>query len=693
VAIVVVSLGFAAVAVRRRYFASWFGAAARLAEVVIGLTLLIVELELLGAAGAFRLGPIVVASLLVGAVAAAIGGRSYERPRGVPLIRPMAIRRLDRARVPDTISSGPEGVVATVIALLGAAAVLARWTASVLSAYDHGIRSFDSLWYHLPWAATFAQTGHITPLKFTDVEYLTAFYPATAELFHGLGIVLLGRDTLSPAINLVWLALTLLAAWCIGRPRRCAPATMLGATLALAVPAIVGSQAGSAANDIVAVFFLLAAVALAGTDRDDDAALVLAAIAAGFAVGTKLNLLAPVLALTIGVIATAPAGRRLTSAALWLVPLVLAGGFWYARNLIAVGNPLPWTSLGVLPTPDPPLQQQTGFSIVHYLTNTHVWSEFFEPGLASGLGPWWVVIVAAALLGPLLCLVRGRDRTVRMLGFVALASTLGYLVTPEGAAGPAGDPIGFAFNIRYAAPALTLSLAVLPLAPILQGPRRQLLTVLALAAMLVATLAQARFWPAPYTLTAVAVAAAILLGGLLVAGLRRLRPGRMVALGGVVILVLAAAVAGFAGQQHYLRVRYVFTPGINLLGRTWALFRDVRDARVGVGGTFGSFFSYPFYGLDTSNHVQYIARQGPHGSFTPITTCRDWRAAVNAGHYQYLVTTPSRNPWQPTNLGPSPEGEWTASDPSARVIFKQRGSGQLFTVFRLDGPLDPAGCP
>ena len=94
--------------------------------------------------------------------------------------------------------------------------VPAEWTAPALQSYDVGVRTFDSLWYHLPWAASFAQTGHIAPLRFTDVEYLTAFYPATAEMLHGLGIVLLGHDTLSPALNLLWLVLALVAAWCIG---------------------------------------------------------------------------------------------------------------------------------------------------------------------------------------------------------------------------------------------------------------------------------------------------------------------------------------------------------------------------------------------------------------------------------------------------------------------------------------------
>ncbi len=232
------------------------------------------------------------------------------------------------------------------MALLAGAVVLAEWAALSIQSYDVGIRGFDSLWYHLPWAASFAQTGNITGLRFTDVEYLTPFYPATAEMLHGLGIVLLGRDTLSPGLNLVWLGLVLLAAYCIGRPRGVGAATTIGAALAMGTTMMDYSQAGAAANDVVAVFFMLAAVALLATDAERPAVRVLAAIAAGLAVGTKLTVLAPVLALTVGVIAIAPRGKRAATAGLWLGPLILAGGFWYVRNLIAVGNPLPWTSFG-----------------------------------------------------------------------------------------------------------------------------------------------------------------------------------------------------------------------------------------------------------------------------------------------------------------------------------------------------------
>ncbi len=708
------SLALAAVAIRRRFFVDWTGAPARLAEVVTALALLIGLLELLGAVGWFAFGPVVGACV----IAALLIARRFGPLRGT--------------HPPQTLDAVPArgwgGRLAWLLALLGAATVFAEWGALTVQSYDVGIRGFDSLWYHLPWAASFAQTGTVTTLRFTDVEYLTAFYPATAELLHGLGIVLLGRDTLSPALNLVWLGLVLLAAYCVGRPRGLGAATLLGAALAMATSMMDYSQAGSAANDVVAVFFLLAAVALLMCGADRTAARVLAAVAAGLAVGVKLTVLAPVLALTIGVVAVAPRGRRTSTAALWLGPLIVAGGFWYARNLLSVGNPLPWSRLGVLPTPSPALQQDTGYSIAHYLTSPHLWRRFFEPGLASGLGRWWYLVLGAAILGALLCLLPRAGRRVQMLGGVALFSLAAYVITPESAAGPAGDPLGFAFNLRYIAPALTLSLTVLPLAPVLWGPglpngpgrgrasvpepaspARHAATAAALAALLAGTVAQTVLWPRQHRLEAILIGAVVLLAAVAAVAPRPVRAGPVTwrpggrsvrATRSRVPLALAAAVllaagiaAGYRLQAHYLRARYAYQPGVSYLARVWARFRTVRDANVGVVGTFGGFFSYPLFGLDDSNRVRYIAWRGPHGSFTPITTCPQWRAAVNAAHLRYLVTTPARDPWQPKLLSRSPETDWTASDPAAQPVFTERAEGQPIVVFRILGTLAPASCP
>ena len=633
-AVVVGSLASAAVALRRRFWPLLDGPVARLAEVVIGFSLLTLILEALGTVGAFRLGWIVGGCVVVGVVAVRGTSLATLEPggvaEGVPLQR------------------GPAFAVAT----LATAAVVAEWAAPTVQSYRFGILTLDSLWYHLPWAASFAQTGHITALRFTDVEYLTAFYPATSELFHGLGIVLLGRDTLSPALNLMWLGLVVLAGYCIGRPRGLGALTATGAALAMALPMFSSSQGGSAANDVVGVFFLLAAVALLDTP-------ILAGAAAGLAVAMKLTLLAPIAALVM----FAPgARRRLVSAA------VITGGYWYVRNLIAVGNPLPW--VGPLARPAPALQQHTAFAVWHYLLHPHL----LERGLRSGLGPWWQLVVAVVVLGPVVCLAPPADSRTRRLGLVALAAVLAYLLTPETAAGPRGDPVGFTFNLRYAAPAIALSLTVLPLAGVLD--RRRTAVLVGLAALIVATLTQTRLWPSHGLLGAVAVGAAALVT------VRRPRA--------LMLAIPVLAIGGYPLQQHYLRARYAFHPGISSLAHVWARFRGIHHARVGIVGTFVGFFSYPLYGVDDSNRVQYIARRGPHGSFTPIGSCREWRLAVDRGRYQWLVTTPARDPWHPHRLGPSPEAGWTAP---ATVVYRQLADGQPITIFRLDGPLDPAGCP
>jgi hypothetical protein len=680
--VVVGGVAVAAVAIRRRWLADWTGAPARLAEAVAGLAVLIGILELLGAVGLFELGPIVIACALAG-----LAG-----------VRSLAGTQVARHWHADRDASLLIGV-----ALLAGATVIAEWGGLTIQSYDVGIRGFDSLWYHLPWAASFAQTGNITSLRFTDVEYLTPFYPATAEMLHGLGIVLLGRDTLSPGINLVWLGLTLFAAYCIGRPRGVGAATATGAALAMGTTMMDYSQAGAAANDVVAVFFLLAAVALLVTEPERPAVRVLAAVAAGVAVGTKLTVVAPVFALTVGVIAIAPRGRRLGTTALWLGPLILAGGFWYLRNLIAVGNPLPWTSFaGILPTPAPPLQQTTGYSLAHYVTSSHFWSAFAERALAAGLGRWWYLTLAVAIGGPLLCVLPGglgrksdylrpsSQAVVRMLGFAALFSLAAYLITPETAAGPNGNPLGFAFNLRYLAPALALALAVAPLAPALASPRARTAVVVVLAVLLAGTVAEPALWPNAQAAGAIALGVAALAAVALLALGSRAR--RSVAAGIAALLVLAGAAAGYGLQGHYLRGRYAYRPNVSYLAKVWALFRTVHDARVGVVGTFGGFFSYPMYGLDVSNRVQYVAERGPHGSFTPITTCARWRAQVNADHLKYIITTPARDPWHPNVLSTSPETGWTATDPAATPVFSERALGQPIVVFRLDGPLDVAGC-
>jgi hypothetical protein len=682
------SVGIGAAAIRRYLLPDWRGAYARLAEIVTGCALLVGIMEALGTVGLFRLLPMVVGSIAVGA-ALRLGLTSRSRAR---VVRPRAAR---------------PGVIAAVLILIAAAGlvvVLLLWTGRSLHSFEHGITSADSIAYHLPHAASYAQTGEIRAIRYTDYDYLNGLYPATSELFHALGIVLMGNDVLSPGINLIWLALTLLAAWCIGSVRGVGSTSMLAAALVMATPMMVGSNAGTAHNDVLGVFFVLAAVALwmrtadvPTTDpRAYRAGSIIAAVAAGLALSVKLNLLAPVAALTLAAIALTPSGRRRSATGWWIGGLVVAGGYWYARNLIAIGNPLPWFSFGVLPTPHPPpLQQGNYYSLAAYATYPRILRLWLIPALDMNLGPWWPALVAAAVVGPLVCLFSKRDRVIMAAALIALVSLASYTTTPDTACGPWGHPYCVNFNIRYAAPALTLALAVTPLALLFRSQLGRLAAAAGLTTLFVGTVALRRMWTPDYDLGATAATVALVLVAAMIVVLRpwsliplRRPVVRATAVALAVSLVLGGVAVGYSGTRDYLRQRYTGNYGPVAVYKVWRWARRLHHARIALVGTFGWFFGYPLWGLDDSNRVAYMGRRGPSGSFRPIPGCRAWRTALNRGRYQYVVTT-ARAITFTTQLVRSPEVDWTRTDPAARLVLSPSWAIQ---VFRLTGPLHPDRC-
>jgi hypothetical protein len=172
-------------------------------------------------------------------------------------------------------------------------------------------------------------------------------------------------------------------------------------------------------------------------------------------------------ALSLAVIVLAPGGRRGAAAVWWFLAALAGGGYWYLRNLVISGNPLPQLeSLGPISLPHPE-RLQTGrpdFSIAHYATDTAVWREYFGPGLDNAFGSLWPLVIGGAIAGGLVALIWNRERVVRWMGFVALFGLVAYVFTPLSAAGAEGMPEGFGINIRYAIPALLAGLALLPVA-------------------------------------------------------------------------------------------------------------------------------------------------------------------------------------------------------------------------------------
>ena len=319
---------------------------------------------------------------------------------------------------------GPAGRgvdVSTLIALVIALVAVIHFADGVRLRLDTGMTGFDSTWYHGTFAAGFFQSGNTWDLHHIAPQFLAWFYPQNAEIFHAAGMLAFSRDLLSPLLNLGWFVGCLLACWCIGRPYKVAPWSLALGAIVLSLPAL-SDQAGEARSDVVGIFFLLAAIAVAvnaWSARSDESrslstgVLALAGLSAGLAAGTKLNFLLPCAALVIGLAAIAPGGARLRALATAGLAALAGGGYWYLRNLAHTGNPLPWFDhLGPvsLPAPAQELGGRETHAVLGYLTDGSVWSGWFLPGLHHGLGVLWPLTVAAALAGLLLCLGRRGDR-------------------------------------------------------------------------------------------------------------------------------------------------------------------------------------------------------------------------------------------------------------------------------------------
>ncbi|HSR93447.1 MAG TPA: hypothetical protein VLK56_01150 [Solirubrobacterales bacterium] len=594
----------------------------------------------------------------------------------------------------------------SLVAVAVVALVFAHWGLTAKDALDRGVFNFDSLWYHLPFAVDIAQSHSVTGLHYPETVFTNWFYPQNGELLHADGILLTGRDTLSLFLNFGWLALAFLAAWCIGRPYGRGPLTVVAAGVILECHTLVVREPGAAKNDLMAAALLLAAIAiLVNAERKPGWPLAAAGLAVGLAVGTKSTALAMAAALTLAVIVLAPQGRRWAAAGWWFGAAVAGGGYWYLRNLVISGNPLPQLEhLGPISLPHPERLQEgrPDFSIVHYATDTGVWRHYFEPGLHQAFGALWPLVILGTIAGGLTTLVWGRTRVLRWMGGVALFGMLAYVFTPLSAAGAEGAPVGFAINIRYAIPALLAGLTLLPLAdvPGVRRPYERLtpgtyrwMLLGALLLVLVATDRPDAVLRDPDRLFAwlVAALAVLIPAALLLARRRGASRGAIVS--GFAALALLVAAIGYPVQRDYLRSRFVNSdpaasiPGMHLdSAYRWA--RGVSDARIGLAGTTAGFLEYGFYGTDLSNRVRYLGVQGPHGAFNAIPDCAGFRAAVNAADLDYLVTSPFLDFIEPGKPVPSPEARWLRGEPA--VVPVQR-SGPV-TVWKIQGRLNPTTC-
>lgn len=701
---IVAALGLGGYWLRRWIVPEFSGALARLGDATIAVALLIVTLEVLGTASLLRFGWIVAGCIAVGLGAAWLG---YSRA-------PAGRREVAAPQVQ---------MLALLIALGVASFTVAEWTFPSQLSLDQGMFGGDTTWYHMPFSAAMAQDASTWPLHFTDPLRLAPwYYPASTELINAATIVLFDSDWLAPLQNLIWLPIALLAAWCIGRPFRVGPATLVAAAIVLDAGVMIETQPGEARNDIMGLAFLLAFAAFlinghqrrvpeSGAISDvpeegapllDKGPLVLAGIAAGLAGSVKLTFLIPVAVITVGVIFFSGRGRRWTTTWVMGLPMLAVGGYWYLRAAIHTGgNPIPQSKWGPLSLPRPdqmPLDPRPRFAVADYITDPTIYRRWFFPQLDNAFGPLWPLILIIAVSAAVYLVWRSNNKILRVLAGAALATAVVYVFTPLTAAGQEGTPTGFFTNTRYLVPGLVLAMALLPLAKPLRAPEaRAWKTLIFLAGVYAVTVLTTPRWFIEYMLGTVFLTLLLVWAP---AGLglarSRMAASRVVVAAVAVVLVVAAVGLGRAQQvqyaeQHYTDVGLFLGEGGPVEAYEFA--QELHDQRIGIIGNSQIIFGqYGFYGNDISNEVDYIGERGPHGANRLPTTCRELRREINEGDYDYLILShatqdsPDAEYWFPIYA-------WIRNSPALELVVEETGiSPQADYVYRVNGKLDPGGC-
>lgn len=703
-------------AVRRRWLSEWGGASAWLAEAIAGLGLLMAVSLCLGSVGLFRRWVVAAVLVAVGAVAA------WPLSHALPLTS-------EPRREPVRRPAGSEPRWHLLPAVLAILAASVTWGMRTAGAYRRGLHDGDTLWYHAPFAARFLQSGWVTQILHVNGDALVSYFPANAEIVQAWSMLPFQRDVLSPALNLAWLALLALGCWCVGAPTGRGLFGLTVAAVLAGTPLLSATQAGTARNDVAGLALLAAAVALLVQPGQRRAALVLAGTATGLAIGIKSSLLAPgLLILLVGVIASAlpPAspgrvagrrGGRWRGALAFAAPAVVLGGYWYVRNWVRAGNPLPQLALHLGPLqlrraiPRAALQP----SLADRLSATGWWSNMVEPGLSNLLGPlWWLLLVAAALsagVGLVVFASRirngsradagSRDRRLfgALLAATAVAAAMAYVMSPNGAPEVVSSPLAstiFGLNFRYALPAVLLGLLVVPATAGLAWAADGL--IVALGAISVTQFfgdKTRKGWEFGIAAGDVAPGLAGAAGVLVLAagiawmrwsanrrpaasalGDRRRRSLRWS--GGAAALVLAVA-GGRALTVRYLRGRFAGPPPIPAAA-LWPFGNSIDHAHIAV---VGDFFEYPYVGATLSNRVSYLGVTRD-GVFRPAPTCAAWRQALRDAGVDYAVVT---HPLFTKQEGGS-FSAWTDSLPGSRVVRQARAGA----VYRIPQTVTDRGC-
>lgn len=290
-------------------------------------------------------------------------------------------------------AASPALIFAGVVVLLCTISGLAR---------PVGHTDADEITYHLFGPQMWLRHQRIAPVP---EEALTAF-PATVEVLYGL-VGSISNDRAPGPLGALFLVPLLLQTR--GLARRLGGSALAGdlaAALLAGMPAVT-STAENCFVDIPYAGFILAAARLA-FEATQTRQIALAGMFAGFACGTKYFGLpaALLLAALVFVFVSGSAFARLRNALTFSIASAIAGGAWYIRNWIVLGNPVyppPPLLWHLFPTPSFSLEASIQFK--DYITvrgaglgkglkdllllpfRLTYWTAWFHGGGGMGLAP------------------------------------------------------------------------------------------------------------------------------------------------------------------------------------------------------------------------------------------------------------------------------------------------------------------
>ena len=702
---IVLSLWLGGYWLRRWIVPEFSGALARLAEITIGTALLIITLQILGSLSILTLGWIAVGCVVLPLAAAGLGYR----------FAPKGVEEIAAPKVP---------LWAFLIAVGVASFVVAEWSFPTQLSLDQGMFGGDTTWYHMPASARFVQEGSTNPLHFTDPLRLAVwFYPQSSELMHGALIALMKTDWLSPLFNMVFIGIALLACWCVGRPYGVGAATLVGGAIFLSSGVMIETQPGEGRNDILCFAFLIAFIAFlinghqrrapkSGAVEDqpdpnapllDKGPLILAGIAAGIAISVKVSMLAPIGVIFLGMILVSGRGRRLVTTLYLGGSMLIVGGYWYVRAMIYTGgNPVPAVSGGPLKLPQPdqmPLDPRPRFSVFHYIADLDIYRYWFFPRLDDAFGILFPLLLVMQASACFYLVFKSRNKVVRVIAASALITAFVYLLTPLTAAGQEGEPRGFFTNTRYLLPGLLMAATLLPIARPLRSPegRSRKVLIFLTVVFAITVLTSPRWYPGSLP-GAIFLTLAIVWVPVGLTWLKENRAiGKTTIIASVAALVVMAAVFGRTEQIGYAEKHYTRSTLFLQEGGpqdAYDFTRNLKDKRIALAGGGQIYFGqYGFYGVDLTNHVEYIGKEGDNGSYRLFSGCKAFINKVNEGDFDYIITTDFT---QDSAESPYyyPVNNWIKDNPGVKLVVSEPDiTPQADYVYEVTGKLDPEACP